>query len=370
MSDLVYSPNAPLSNTLSDVRVPSAQAQVDGLGNSVGFGAAPYPGDTAVSAPGLAASALCSNAQQCQGLPPYPLIATSAYPSKPNDVVDAGAFRLVANSTATTASGEATAGGAAQTNSVGRLLAHADAKGDPDTQEVTADATSTTDVISVGGVLRIGSVVASAHAELTPDGNVKKQTTCVVDGVSVAGVAAQITPTGVQVAGQKRPLDLSPVASALKAAGITAQLVQPTETATSVTSGAVVVTQQQTVHGQAFTHTYTFGGANAAVTAVTVPTTTAVIPSTPLVSAPAPTVPGATSGTPATAGSTIPGTPSRTIPGPTVQPPTAPLSLRGLAAFSRMWTAQFYLILVVAGLVILGGARLTTTLAVRRTWTS
>jgi hypothetical protein len=42
----------------------------------------------------------------------------------------------------------------------------------------------------------------------------------------------------------------------------------------------------------------------------------------------------------------------------------------GDAAFAKMWTGRFYLLLVIAALVILGAARLITTFAVRRTWTS
>jgi hypothetical protein len=35
-----------------------------------------------------------------------------------------------------------------------------------------------------------------------------------------------------------------------------------------------------------------------------------------------------------------------------------------------MWTGDFYLLLVITALVILGAGRLITTFAVRRTWSS
>jgi hypothetical protein len=369
MSDLVYSPDAPLADTPVDMRVPSAQATVDGLGNAVGFAGAPYPGDTVIAAPGLAASVACSSADYCDGLPSYPLTATSSYPSTPNDLVDAGAFRLVAHSTQYSSAGEASAGGKVQTNSVGRVLADASAAADEATEAVSADSKSSAEVITLGGVLRIGSVTSAAHVELSPEGKVKKTSDVAVNGVTVAGVAVQITPKGIEAGGGTVPIDISSLTGALKAAGITVRTVNGTEDATSISAGTVVITQQQNVQGQAVTHTYTFGGARAAVVAIKVPSVTP-----PTVNPPTNTgtnTGGATvtPGSPAVPGTTTPGTPSSTIPAPTTAAPNA-LPIRGVAAFARMWTAQFYLILVVTGLVIVGGARLTTTLAVRRTWTS
>jgi hypothetical protein len=371
MSDLVYSPNAPLADTLVDFRIPSAQATVDGLGTSIGFAGAPYPGDTVVSAPGLVASAICSNTGHCDGLPDFPLVTTSSYPAAPNPPpVDAGAFRLVAQSTAEKSVSEATSGGTAQNNSVGRLLAHAEATGVAPSDQVAADATSTADVINVAGLLRIGSVTATAHAEFTSDGKVKKSSTLEVDGVSVGGVAAKITPAGIQIAGQKVPVDPNSLSNSLKKAGVTVRLVQPVETDTGITSGAVVVTQQQTVNHEPATHTYTFGGSRAYVAAVKLPSLTTSVTTTTTTNVAPPASTTGTPGTPAVPGTTTPGTPSRTVPAPIIAAPAAALPAHGLAAFAHMWTTQFYLILVVAGLVIIGGARLTTTLAVRRTWTS
>jgi hypothetical protein len=371
MHDTVISPDAPLSDTLMDVGVPSAQSSVDGLGNSLGYGAAPYPGDTVVAAPGLVASVACSSAQRCDGLPAYPLIAASSYPATPDAKVDGGAFDLRAHSTQNASSGEASAGGSAQSSSVGRLHALTNTTSDPATDGVVASATSSADVINVAGVLRVGSVLATAKAELTADGKVKKQSSLSVSGASVGGVTVEITPSGIDVAGQKHTLpSVSPAASALKSAGITVRLIEPSETATGVTSGALVITQEQKINGKPSTHTYTFGAARADVVAVKAPPTTGSFGGTTPPVASVPNTGGTTaiSGTPATAGSTTPGTPSRTTPAPVVQPNTQ--AIRGLAAFARMWTAQLYLILVVAGLVMIGAARLTTTLAVRRTWTS
>jgi hypothetical protein len=372
MHDSVVSKDAPLSEQPVDIGVPSAQSLVDGLGASLGYAAAPYPGDTVLATPGLVASVLCANAEYCDGLPGFPLIASTSDPSKNDDLVEAGAFRLVAHSTPTTSNGDATAGGTAQANSVGRLRASATSKGEPATSLVSAESTSSAEVISVAGVLRIGRVLATAKAELAPDGKIKKTSSLAVTGASVSGQAVEITDKGIEIAGQKTPLPvIEPLESALKAAGITVRVVKPTETATGVESGAVVVTQNQEVSGRPAVHTYTFGAARANVVAVQLPPVTTPNTGPPLTETPTSGGTTVTPGTPATAGSTIPGTPSRTVPGPTVaQAPTTALPLRGVAAFTRMWTAQFYLILVVTGLVILGGARLTTTLAVRRTWTS
>src|SRR2546428_735047 len=49
----VSAPGYLLVNTLFDTGAPTAQAVVDGLGNSRAFASYPYPGDTVVAAPGL-----------------------------------------------------------------------------------------------------------------------------------------------------------------------------------------------------------------------------------------------------------------------------------------------------------------------------
>src|SRR5262245_28244533 len=65
-------------DTVVDGGGPVSQSVIDGLGNSRGFAALPYPGDLAITGPGLVAG--------LTGLPsppPYPFYVSSSHPTAP-----------------------------------------------------------------------------------------------------------------------------------------------------------------------------------------------------------------------------------------------------------------------------------------------
>src|SRR5687768_8446733 len=72
----------------------SSQAVIDSVGASTGFASAPYPGDTAVTAPGAMAA--------LTGLPVpgYPFFVTSNHPGAPEASTAQGPFQAESTSTA------------------------------------------------------------------------------------------------------------------------------------------------------------------------------------------------------------------------------------------------------------------------------
>jgi hypothetical protein len=386
MRDTVVSPDAPLSSNVSDVGIPSAQALVDALGNSQAYAAFPYPGDTALSGPGLLSGIVGAS------LPSYPLIVSSSDPAAPDGSLDQGPVSLSAHSKPTTSTGSATVGQAAQDNAVGKLLATATAKADAVTGAVSGEATSDADLIDIAGVLRIGSLHATAGAARGADGKIAKSSAMAIGQVTVAGVAAQITDQGISIAGQGQALPATgAITDPLQAAGISVRVLQPLVTDSGVTSGGLEITQHQAASGHDVTHTYTFGRAHAQVFAVAAPALPIPVPlssaaPTPGSSVPTPAATPVTSGSsslaalPAVTGPAGPaGEPGPAVAQPVVtgQPATGQSNAASVAAvdtstvaFARHGTTDLYLLLVVGGLVALGGGQLLRIIAVRRTWIS
>jgi hypothetical protein len=381
MRDNVTYPDAPLSSNVEDTGAPTAQSSVDGLGNSTAYAAFPYPGESALSGPGLASGVVK------QSLPDYPLIVSSSDPLRPKQSLQQGPLDLSAQSTPTTSVGSATFGQGTEDNGVGRLSATASSTvAGP---VLTAEAHSDAEVVTVAGVLRIGSVHAVAVARRAADGTISKRSELAVSQASVAGVGVEITAQGVVVAGQAQPVPtVGPVADALRSAGVTVTLVTPEETPSQIISGGVVITQTQDVGGQKAKHTYTFGRAVASVFALSGATVAggqeAAPSATPTSSRPSKSparAPAASSAPAAAAPQAVAGEPVAIIERPpapaaaTVAVPAATVDVAAVAPvaqlrpvdFARSETVEFYLILVLAGIVAVGGTQLIRTTAVRQT---
>ena len=89
----LFQPGVTLTKTLVDLGGPAAQAALNSLGESRAFASFPYPGDTAVAAPGLLRGAGNIPA------PAYPLYVASDNPAVPRQEAGDGPYALRAEST-------------------------------------------------------------------------------------------------------------------------------------------------------------------------------------------------------------------------------------------------------------------------------
>lgn len=188
---------------------PYAETGYDGAG--AGRAATYFPGDGVVTGLPL----LCQTAGCPFTLPPYPLLATAAYPSHPSAHVDgpglvgdpAGAAAVQPGPASATAGPDRAQAEAAASRSSG--LAGALQMG-PDTttatSQVLADglhqhAESRLSDTTVGGVLHIGSLVAVSDTVVAVGTQAHDSTSVVASGVTVAGQPVTVDGTGVHPAG-------------------------------------------------------------------------------------------------------------------------------------------------------------------------
>jgi hypothetical protein len=363
-----------------DASGPTAQAEVDSLGKSVGFAALPYPGDTATTAPGLVASVVLPQV----GLPPptlprYPLATSSQYPGQPTASVNQPPVGLNAQSSASSSTAHSAASGAASGgNTVAKAAADATSKVD-DAGKIIADASATLESVTIAGVLRIGAVTATANVTRAVDGALVAGSSFNADGMTVAGVPVDLTDHGLVLAGSTVPIPpSSSVAQALKAAGIQMGYLAPTTSPGSVRSaGLMVSAAQQAPTGNKFVVTYTFGVADASVSSNVsggpASSTDAgaagdnVPASSPIALSPAPH--GALGATPVAVAPSGPSSSGGLRQ--TVAPPTdLQTARRSVAPVSTVSALSIYVVLVVGATVALSSSLLLRYFAIRLAWTS
>ena len=188
-----------------DAGAPTAQAQLDSSGTSVGYAALPDPGELVRVAPGLAASLLGGVA-----VPAYPLIAASSDPGVPHAELSTVSYRLEATSSATSSEASAATGAALGEPAVGQVKGEASVTLDPDLRKLTSSATASVDVVSVlGGLLRIGRVESRASASQAVGGALERSSEFKVEGASILGQSIKINDDGIVLAGQTIPLPLA-----------------------------------------------------------------------------------------------------------------------------------------------------------------
>src|SRR5438445_3161714 len=93
-------------DTFIDGGGPVSQSVIDGLGNSRAFASLPYPGDLAISGPGLLAG--------LTGLPsppPYPFYVSSSHPTTPESKLAQPGYGLAAKSAESSSEGSTMTGG-------------------------------------------------------------------------------------------------------------------------------------------------------------------------------------------------------------------------------------------------------------------
>ncbi|HEV7536049.1 MAG TPA: hypothetical protein VGP90_10470, partial [Acidimicrobiia bacterium] len=241
---------------------PVAQASVDSTGKAIGFGSLPYPGETAVAAPG--ALTLVTKVP----VPPYPFYAEASYPVTPSaEVKDpGGAYLLSARAGPQTADGfAATEFGGAQ-KPVAQVSSTASGGIDPAGAKVAA--TSIGEGFSFGdGLLKIASGTSRSVTTYAA-GAAKPETKSelLIEGARVGDQAVTIGPDGVHPFGQsfKYPGGADQLNGALWAAGISVRTLSLQNGDGGATTEALQVTVKHPIPGSTVSGTfvYEFGGSS------------------------------------------------------------------------------------------------------------
>jgi hypothetical protein len=349
---------------------PTAQAQVDSLGNSRGFSAMTYPGEAIATLPELAGFA----SGGAVSLPSYPLLVKSD-PTTPDQKIDHGGVLLQSHSDRTATTAVARVGSSTSDSSVGLVEARAEARATG-----AAPVASSHAVVEAfrAGPLAIGGVVSEAEATRSSDGTVTRRSLLKVSAISVAGQAVELTDKGLAVAGgQPNPLPSNdPVAAVLAQAGLSVRSLAPIQDVDGIVSAGVEVLWQRQipgfgkgavryVFGRSVAHVASGpGGADGTLPPGGITTGVGAEP-TGAASA-VPTSPG----TGPTAGqvAAVPGAPAASS-GDAVT--ASPRSAPALVPVARTtWGSGFYLAIAGAGIVMLGGLQLVRLIGVRLGWSS
>jgi hypothetical protein len=361
------------ASEVTDTSGPSAQAEVDSLGTSVGFAALPYPGDTAATSPGLVLSIVGPQlGLPSTPVPAYPLVARSQYPGQPQGRVSEGLVTLTAKSAEQSSEGHAAGAGAdSGGNALGKATADAVVNVD-DTGRVKVNSATAVESLTIGGVLRVGSLSAGAQAESPPGGKPTMKSTFSASGMTIAGAAVGISDKGLVLAGTDQPLpDGSALAKTLASAGIEVTYVAPVTGDTFVQSAGIEIRTTQGT-SPSVTVTYSLGRARAELVGAASPVSSEAggpaLTADPALTGGAPPPPATASGT----GGPL----AAQVEGPSAAPGAASITRAVGAAAGRAVPVSttspmsLYLVLVLGGLVAVGGSVLLRYFAVRLAWTS
>ena len=354
-------PQAPLTPTPVDAGGPAAQAMLDSIGNERGMAALPYPGDAALSGPGLLAGLIAST--PLSQLPPPP--ALPGYPF----YAQSDAQHRKATTNLPFADMESTA-------SPDAVMARIRTPSAPEEAPSSMGASSTITRLANGGVstasassvtgvhvgpLTVGSVTSTATMALDAEGNMTRKSSFTARALEIAGTSVDASPEGFSIGGNPLPLPTAKALSeALKGAGIDIAVLPASQTSTSVVTAALQITRHQDFGpgGKNGSLTLILGQSSVSVTGTPHPALPA-LGFSPVVAAPSvPAAPVATLPTTAAGGSApYAGGPSAASFEPTAAaPPPAPpatVSTRGTerAVAERFDSAPAYWALVGAVLL-------------------
>lgn len=341
----VRDPSFPLvaDTVVAYVSPTTSQALISSAGESQAFASAPYAGDLIVNLPGTV------NGLAGGGFPPlpaYPVIVSSNYPLEPADEEEIGPYGIFAASDALRSSAEARIG--LVTGATDLLASHATAEAslDPTTKVVTARAGARVEGFSIGPLLRIGTVSASATLTREADGDLNPSTSFSVGTITIGGIEVGLTDEGLALGTDTLPLlGVAPLLEQLRATGVGLRYLPSDSTANGVVSAGLELRYGTVVPGQGRVEVIlTIGRVSASAQASNVvggPSSTATAPTELL---------------PAGAGS---------IAVPTVAPegaPTAPsvaaqpVTLAAVPG-DELRLAGLYLVLVAAASLLLGGSK-------------
>ncbi len=353
-------PGGPVNDNVMDGGAPRAQALLDSLGSSTAFSAAPWPGALVANATGLASG------PTGLPLPTYPLIASSSHPTMAADDKMFGPVVLAARSGLSTSSsrGQLASAGTGTVDTVATVAHRPDGV-------LTAQADTVVSGLTVGPLV-LGRVESHSAVARRPDGSLTRTASTSVSGARVGTQAVELTPDGISVLGTGVPLGPGhPALKPLTDQGIVISWVRAVESKDGVVSPAIeiTVTRPVSLTGQgSSTVRYTVGrtaarvGVSGAMPKATTSTrppatsggfeladtsrdTTAAGPVTPVVDAPAPAV--------------------QALPVAQSRP-----ALGAVRRVAEVWPTSFYLPLVAAAVLMLGGAAALRTWGVRGVWES
>lgn len=237
---LVVVPNFPVTSSVVDTGLYSAQAVVTSNNESQAFASTPYPGEGVVTLPGTLAGFGAA------GIPAYPLYASSVHPDRPHAQVGDGPFRLVADSNETTSESTASSGVSGDQN-IGAAVTTASVKRSGD-GSVLASAQTRVDAFAAQGV-RFGSVLSSATTKLLPDGKLERSSSLDITGLTVNNVSLRLTKDGLVAGDQAVPINSGALSDALKQAGVSIAYIAHEETPSGIVGAGVRVTAAVEVPG-------------------------------------------------------------------------------------------------------------------------
>lgn len=392
-------------DTFIDGGGPISQSVIDGLGNSQAFAALPYPGDLAISGPGLVAG--------LTGLPSppaYPFYVSSSHPTVPESKLAQPGYELAATSSASESKAATMTGGGAGSgdgaSKIGSTVTNAVTSRDAASGMVTAVATGTADIINIGGVFRIGQVDSLAKVTRGPGTEPTREASFVINGMTIAGQTVGFSDKGFTFGGTNTPIPPgNPLLEALKQAKISVEYLARIDNPDGVVSPGLVIRQEQaTPGGPTMVFRYVFGQMAASATVSGSPTSigdslspVGEFPSdTQVISPPVDTpAPAATTTEPValpavtddsstgydSSGSVDTGLSTTTEPTPEVAAPaTEPAPARSTVAqegapisrapMTLVDTSSIYLILVAGAAVALLGGTVLRLVGVKLKWTS
>ena len=236
----VVDPSAPLvtAGLLVQASPATAQAAVDSLGDSTGFASLPYPGAFVATLPGTVDGLLGTGPP----IPPYPFYVASSYPSSPTVTQANGPYLISSVSNATSTTAQALIGLATGIPQVTSITANATASQQSD-GSLVADATNDVEALTVGSLLKIGSIVSSVHVVSVPGQPLSYTRTLELGTITIGGIQIGLTDKGLVlgnnvVAGPS----VSALTALLSGQGITLTYLPEKVTPTSIDSGGIELT--------------------------------------------------------------------------------------------------------------------------------
>jgi hypothetical protein len=367
-------PNFLVLTTIADGGGPIAQSTLNTSGESDGYASMPYPGNTAVTAPGLLAVLLGQDVPVT-----YPLYVEANAPLTPTahaqDVT--GTLVLDAAADANHATGSASLGQAAGSLQLPESTTSTSVTVDPSgVMTVTADAT--TQGINIGnGLLAIGSVHTHSVTTFHP-GDAKPTTTSSteVDAASVAGTPIGIGPNGITLLGNAGgALDpvLNLLNSALAQGGISIHTVASQNIEGGESTSALEIDSSQQIpaaNKPTGTLVVLLGNTMTSISQgaagiLAPPTETPAAPSLPVTVTPPFSAPSFTS-SPLSTPAPVTATPAASSPLPKTAAPSVVLLAKDL----RHTTRYFFLVLAIGGALLLALTYIWRKKGVQATWMS
>jgi hypothetical protein len=284
LAQVTFTARPPIGvDPLLDPGAATAQAQVDSLGVSQAFSSSAYPGQSVLTADGSLAT-VTDGRVGSKEIPEYPFVASSAYPARPADSVEAGPLTMRAESSSLSSAGLATDG-------LGQAAARASSE--PSTLEASASAETNFGSVRLGKLIQLRGAHSFAAARQEPAGALQTTSLFEVAGLEALGTPLTVGPQGLMLGGRpaapvapdggltgllgalkEKGVELSffperKVPGGVQAGGLEVRLVQspPPQVASGIDVLVSTITlggNQATVDNRALPSTDFFGGSTAA----------------------------------------------------------------------------------------------------------